>query len=50
MAATIFGGKNNYDYWKDIFTQGKTPDGIPVLAEPINILTMIKTFSTQNND
>lgn len=41
MSATVFGGKNNYDYWKTIFKTGKTPDGIEVLAEPINIVSMI---------
>ena len=41
MAATIFGGKNNYEFWKIIFSTGKTPDGIEVLAKPINIVEMI---------
>lgn len=42
MAQTIFGGKNNYDYWKEIFATGKSPDGTQVLAKPINIVEMIK--------
>ena len=42
MAATIFGGKNNYDYWKIIFSTGKSPDGISVIATPINVAEMIK--------
>lgn len=41
MSATIFGGKNNYDYWKTIFNTGKTPDGIEVISAPINIVEMI---------
>jgi hypothetical protein len=41
MAATIFAGKNNYDYWKTIFENGKSPDGADVLAEPINFMDMI---------
>lgn len=40
MAATIFGGKNPYDYWATIFKEGRTPDGTPVLAKPINYVEM----------
>lgn len=42
MSATIFGGKNNYDFWKVTFSSGKTPDGTPVLAVPLNVADMIK--------
>lgn len=42
MASTIFGGKNNYDYWKTIFSTAKTPDGTPVLTAPLNVAEMIK--------
>ena len=42
MASTIFGGKNNYDYWKTIFSTAKTPDGTPVLTVPLNVAEMIK--------
>lgn len=42
MASTIFGGKNNYEYWKTAFTTGKTPDGTVVLATPLNVADMIK--------
>jgi hypothetical protein len=41
MAATIFAGKNNYDYWKTIFETGKSPDGADVLIKPINFIEMI---------
>ena len=41
MSATIFGGKNTYEYWNTIFATAKTPDGIPVLAKPLNITAMI---------
>lgn len=41
MSSTIFGGKNNYDFWKTIFEIGKTPDGTPVLIEPLNVTKMI---------
>ena len=42
MSATIFGGKNNYEFWKTVFETGKTPDGISVLLKPINVTEMIK--------
>lgn len=41
MSATIFGGKNNYEFWKVVFSTGKTPDGTPVLATPLNVTDMI---------
>ena len=41
MASTVFGGKQPYDYWYNIFTTGNTPDGRPVLAKPLNTIEMI---------
>lgn len=46
MASTIFSGKNNYDYWKEIFETGNSLDGAVVLATPLNFIEMIK--STEN--
>ncbi len=43
MASTIFSGKNNYDYWKEIFETGKSLDGAVVLANPLNFIEMIKS-------
>lgn len=42
MASTIFSGKKNYDYWKEIFDTGKSVDGALVLAKPLNFMEMIK--------
>lgn len=42
MSTTIFGGKNNYEFWKTTFQTGKTPDGTPVLIAPLNVAEMIK--------
>ena len=42
MAATIFGGKNNYDFWKTVFLTSRTPDGTQVLTDPLNVAEMIK--------
>lgn len=42
MSSTIFGGKNNYDFWRTVFVTAKTPDGTQVLTAPINVADMIK--------
>lgn len=41
MSATIFGGKNNYDFWDEVFRTAKAPDGTQVLAKPLNVAEMI---------
>ncbi|WP_133010292.1 HNH endonuclease [Marinomonas flavescens] len=47
MASTVFSGKKNYDYWKEIFATGKSIDGAVVLAKPLNFIEMI--ISTEKN-
>lgn len=47
MASTIFSGKNNYDYWREIFETGNSLDGAVVLANPLNFIEMIQ--SNENN-
>ncbi len=42
MASTHFSGKKNYDFWKNVFQTGKTPDGALVMAKPLNYIEMIK--------
>src|ERR1041384_1922315 len=41
LSSTVFGGKQNYEYWQGIFEKGKTQQGHQVLAEPINLMKMI---------
>jgi len=41
LSPTVFGGKQNYEYWQCVFEKGKTPQGQPVLGEPINLMRMI---------
>jgi len=41
LSTTVFGGKQNYEYWQHIFEKGKTPQGQQVLPEPINLMKMI---------
>ena len=42
ISATVFGGKQSANYWHDIFATGKSSQGVKVLAEPINLMEMIK--------
>ena len=42
LTTTVFGGKQNYDYWQTIFETGKTPQGFQVLPKPINLMEMMK--------
>lgn len=41
LSFTIFGGKQNYAFWQNIFATGKSIQGEQILGEPINIPTMI---------
>lgn len=41
LSMTVFGGKQNYEFWQHVFEKGKTPQGQQVLAEPINLMKMI---------
>lgn len=41
LSAIVFGGKQNYDYWKAIFDTGKTQAGQQVLAKPLNLDELI---------
>lgn len=42
LATTVFGGKQNYEYWQTIFETGKTPQGYQVLVKPLDLMEMIK--------
>lgn len=42
FSETIFSGKNNYDYWKKVFETGRNPDGVQVIAQPLNYIEMIQ--------
>lgn len=42
LSRTVFGGKQNLDFWATIFKTGKAPTGVVVLAKPININEMIQ--------
>lgn len=42
LSATVFGGKQNNSFWKTVFETGRTPQGMQVLAAPLNLIEMIK--------
>ena len=42
LSETVFGGKQNNNFWKTVFETGRTPQGMQVLAEPLNLIEMIK--------
>lgn len=42
LSATVFGGKQNYDYWTHIFKTGTTPQGLRVMNSGLDYLQMIK--------
>jgi len=46
LSATVFGGKQNADFWRTIFSDGKTPQGQQVLTSPLNLMEMIKDPTT----
>jgi len=41
LSITVFGGKQVNDFWQTIFETGKSPQGIQVLVEPIDLMKMI---------
>jgi hypothetical protein len=43
LSSSVFGGKQNYDYWQTVFESGKTPQGQQVLPSGINLMRMIQT-------
>jgi hypothetical protein len=42
LSLSVFGGKQNYEYWQTIFETGKSPQNQQVLVTPLNLMEMIK--------
>ncbi|MEQ1590892.1 MAG: HNH endonuclease signature motif containing protein [Thiobacillaceae bacterium] len=42
LSDTVFGGKQNNGFWKTVFETGRTPQGMEVLAQPVNLIDMIR--------
>lgn len=41
LSATVFGGKQNREYWKVIFQTGRSIEGQGVLVKPLNLDDLI---------
>ena len=41
LSTTVFGGKQNNNFWEAVFKTGKTPQGMQVLSKPLNLIEMI---------
>jgi HNH endonuclease len=42
LGTTVFGPKQNLDYWEKVFQTGKAPSGIQILAAPLDLNEMIR--------
>jgi hypothetical protein len=42
LSETVFGGKQNNSFWQTVFETGRSPQGVQVLAKPLNLVEMIK--------
>jgi hypothetical protein len=42
LSNTIFGAKQNFDFWAQIFKTGKAPNDVRALTEPLDVNLMIK--------
>ena len=49
MASTHFSGKKTSEFWKTIFTTGKTPEKVQVLSKKIDYMEMVKPFESSND-
>lgn len=47
LSTTVFGAKQNRDFWRVTFETGKTPSGVRVLTKPLDINEMIQTKISQ---
>lgn len=43
MANSVFGGKRNTDYWRQIFDEGTTHEGQKVLGQKIDLIKMMQS-------
>jgi len=37
LSSSVFGGKQSYDYWKLVFETGKTPQGMSLLLNGLEL-------------
>ena len=46
LSTTVFGPKQNLDYWETAFKTGKSPSRIQILTAPLDLNEMIRSRST----
>lgn len=42
LSSTVFGGKQNYDFWRSIFETGNAPTGFQVMPQGINLDELLR--------
>ena len=42
LSTTVFGPKQNLDFWEEIFKTGEAPTGIQVLTQPLDLKQLIQ--------
>ena len=42
LSNTVFGAKQNRDFWMTVFSTGKSPDGLQVFTKPIDVIEMMQ--------
>jgi hypothetical protein len=42
LAQSVFGPKQNLDFWEKVFTTGRSPSGVQVLAKGLDLQEMVK--------
>ena len=47
LGTTVFGPKQNADYWAKVFETGKSPSNIQILAAPLDLQEMIAPKAAQ---
>lgn len=45
LSTTVFGPKQNHDYWEKVFQTGKAPSGIQILTAPLDLNELIRPRS-----
>lgn len=43
LSSTVFGGRQNNQFWHTIFISGSSPQGVKVLPKPINLIELQKS-------
>jgi len=50
LSNTVFGAKQNFDFWKTIFSTSKSPSDVSVLAQPLDIHKMIQETQSSKGE